>query len=171
LREANKQQKTKLQKLKGADKPKCEYFPESEGEEIKCKKAGIILKIRSFFDFIQDKEVIACVGFATLRAAATKIISKVTDIILDKILNILGSFVYAGIKIVYFVIKMFHQFWKLGDITSKIKPNDNDAKKKKDTKGKSQALGAALGYGYRVVKSVVEMVGGKKKNRHLKKLI
>jgi len=94
-----------------------------------------------------------------------KIITKITTAIIDKVFNILGSFIYAGVKIIYFIVKMFHQFWKLGEIISNIKASDNDAKKLKDKKGKSQALGHALGYGFRVVKSVIEMYGAKKRKQ------
>jgi len=157
---------SKLAQLKSTDKPKCKYFPVAATEDMKCKKAGVFLKIRAFFDILKKDNVKACIGLATLREVVGKIVSKVTEAIIDKVFNILGSFIYAGVKIIYFIIKMFHQFWKLGEITSKIKTTDSDAKKIKDTKGKSQALGAALGYGFRVVKSVVEMVGGRKNRRH-----
>jgi hypothetical protein len=158
-----------LSKLMADKPPKCKYFPATPNGEMKCEKAGILLKLRAYFGLIKVPGVLVCIGLSKLADAIGKIVDKVTETVLDKIFNILGSFVYAGVKIVYYIIKMFHQFYKLGEITSKIKATDSADKKIKDTQGKSQALGNALGYGFRIVKSVIEMVGGRKhKHRRLK---
>jgi len=150
-----------LSALNDAPAPKCKYFPTALGEDIKCKQAGLLLKGRALLAILKDADVKTCVGLVSLSGAISTVVGKVVtkgvDLIVTKIFNILGSFWYAGVKIIYFTAKMFYHFYKLGELAAKQNPTVEDMK------AKSEALGNSLGFFFRIVYSVVEMAGAKKR--------
>jgi len=156
---------SKFQFFRDQVMPECRYFPDVVNAEVKCKNADLFVKARSAFATLADDNVLKCVKNHAISNAISALVGQAIQEVLEKIFNLLGGFVYAAIKIVYFLVKMTHQFYRMFT----IKEEQSNPPTEDQRKAKSRALGKGVGYFINIVKSVLEMFKGKKRNRRIRR--
>jgi len=136
--------------------PKCDVFPEKVSGENICENAGIITKGKALFASLKEVKVQKCIGLTAVATALSTImatlVKEFAKAAIQVLINLLGGFVFTAVIIVYYLIKMFFQFYKVKKYAAKPPAEANK-------KEKSAALGKALGYLFKVIKHTLSLFG------------